>query len=80
MTRSTRKYSYVGQTSPKLKQKYKKHIRYIKYNDPQTAYAAQILNNLHEKGPIDNTMPLNKHVKKGPSHEFFRTVFHSIKI
>jgi len=37
--------SYVGQTSRSLKVRYKEHSRYIRYNNPQSAYAQHILRN-----------------------------------
>jgi len=40
--------SYIGQTSRHLKTRYHKHIRYIKNNNPQSAYAQHILKNRHE--------------------------------
>ena len=53
----------MGQTSRNLKQRYKEHIRYIKNNNPQSAYALHILNNQHEYGPIEKTpqkhLPIN---------------------
>jgi hypothetical protein len=36
-------YAYVGQTSRDLHTRYKEHIRYIKNNDPKSAYAQHIL-------------------------------------
>ena len=48
----------MGQTSRSLRLRYKEHERYIKYNNPQSAYAVHILNNRHEYGPIENTMTL----------------------
>ena len=56
--------SYIGQTSHSLKQRYQEHIRYIKHNKPQSAYALHILNNKHECGPIKDTMALLKHIDK----------------
>jgi len=50
------KLAYKGQTSRTLKE----HTRYIKNNDPQSAYALHILHNRHEYGPIDKTMTLLK--------------------
>ena len=41
----TCKHTYVGQTSWDLKQCYQEHIRYIKSNNPQSAFALHILNN-----------------------------------
>ena len=39
--------SYVGQTSRSLKVCYQEHIRYIRNNNPQSAYAHHILHNQH---------------------------------
>jgi hypothetical protein len=55
---------YTGQTSCSLKQSYQEHIRYMKHNEPQSAYALHILNNKHEYGPIKDRMTLLKHVDK----------------
>ena len=55
--------AYVGQTSRNPKQRYKEHTRYIKNNNPQSAYALHILNNQHEYGPIEKTMTLLKPLK-----------------
>ena len=52
--------SYIGQTSRNLNQKYREHIRYITNNDPQSAYAQHILQNLHEYGSVTDTMSLLK--------------------
>jgi hypothetical protein len=50
--------SYIGQTSYSLKHRYQECIRYIKQNDPHSAYPLHILNNKHEEGPIKDTMTL----------------------
>ena len=52
--------SYVGQTSRNIRQRYKEHTRYIKNNNPQSAYALHFLNNQHEYGPIEQIMTLLK--------------------
>ena len=52
--------SYIGQTSRNLKTRYNEHVRHIKNNNPQSAYAHHILNNRHEFGTIENTMTLLK--------------------
>ena len=62
LTCNTCKLTYIGQTIHSLQQKYKKHIRYIKHNDPQSAYALHILNKRHEYGKITDTMTLLKHI------------------
>jgi hypothetical protein len=48
------KYSYNGQTSRDLQTRYKEHIRYIKNNNPKSAYAQHISDNQHEFGHIHN--------------------------
>ena len=40
--------SYVGQTNRNLNLRYREHVRYIKNNDPRSAYALHILNCRHE--------------------------------
>ena len=60
LTCNTCNRAYIGQTSHNLKTRYHKHIRYIKNNNPQSAYAQHILNNRHEFGTKDNLMTLLK--------------------
>jgi len=50
----------VGQTNSSLKVSYKEHIRYIRYNNPKSAYAQHILRNQHEYGTMKNVMNLLK--------------------
>jgi hypothetical protein len=54
----TCRYSYIRQTSRDLHTRYKEHFRYIKNNDPKSAYAQHILDNQHEFGQVQNTMKL----------------------
>jgi hypothetical protein len=42
-------------------------VRYIRNNDPQSAYATHILNNMHEYGNINNNMTFLKQINKGTS-------------
>jgi hypothetical protein len=56
---------YIGQTGQSLKVRYIEHHRYIKTNEPKSAYALHILNNKHEYGPLQSTMELLKTCKKG---------------
>ena len=56
---------YVGQTGGSLRARFTEHNRYIKSNDPKSAYALHILNNQHEYNTIQNTMELIKPCKKG---------------
>jgi hypothetical protein len=52
--------SYVGQTSRSLNIRFQEHIRYIRYNNPQPAYALHNLQNQHEYGQMNSTMTLLK--------------------
>jgi len=61
LTCNTYNLSYVGQTCRSLSIRYKEHIRYIRSNNPQSAYALHILQNRHEYGPMDNTMTTKTH-------------------
>ena len=49
---------YVGQTAFDLTTRHKEHIRYIKENQTQSAYATHILSNNHEYGRITGTIKL----------------------
>ena len=62
LTCNTCNLSYVGQTNRSLRIRYKEHIRYIRSNNSQSAYAPNILQNRYEYGPMDNTMTLLKHI------------------
>jgi hypothetical protein len=44
-----------------IKQRYQEYMGYIKYNNPQSAYAQHILNHKHDYGPIKKTTSLLKH-------------------
>jgi hypothetical protein len=46
--------------------RYEEHIRYSRNNDPQSAYATHIINNLHEYGNINDNMSMLKQTNKGP--------------
>ena len=80
LTCNTCKMSYIGQTSRNLNQKYREHIHYIRNNDPQSAYAQHILQNLHEYGCITDTMSLLKPTYKTsmliPYEQLFIQTFH----
>jgi predicted GIY-YIG superfamily endonuclease len=64
LTCNTCKLAYIGQTSRNLKQRYHEHIRYIRNNNPQSAYAQHILKHQHEYGPITDIMTLLKPEQK----------------
>jgi len=60
ITCNTCRKAYVGQTSHNQEARYQEQTRYIKNNDPCSAYALRILNNRHEYGNINDTMTLLK--------------------
>jgi hypothetical protein len=52
--------AYVGQTSRSPNLRYKELTRYIRHNNPQSAYTLHILQHQHVYGPMDQTMTLLK--------------------
>jgi hypothetical protein len=56
---------YIGQTGRSTDARYKEHIRYIRTNNPQSAYALHILDNRHEYGEQERIMELVKACRKG---------------
>ena len=60
--RDPEKWSLCEKTNRTIQQWYKEYTRYIKYNDPQSAYALHILNNKHEYGTLTDTMKVFKHI------------------
>ena len=64
LTCKTGNMSYIGQTSRDLTQRYREHIRYIRNNDPQSAYAQHILSNQHEYWTVTDTVTLLKPIHK----------------
>jgi hypothetical protein len=57
--------SYVGQCGRTIAVCYKEHIRYIRPNDPASAYALHILNQQHEYGCLNETLQFLKTCNKG---------------
>jgi hypothetical protein len=57
--------AYVGQSGRAITVRYKEHIRYIRTNNPKSAYATHILNNRHEYGTAQNTLKLIQACQKG---------------
>jgi hypothetical protein len=74
--------SYIGQTSSDLTQRYREHIRYVRNNDPQSAYAQHTLMNQHEYCTITDTMTLLKPIHKTslliPYEQLFRQTYQCI--
>ena len=74
LTCKTYNLSYVGHTSRNLKTCFQVHIRYIKTNSPQSAYAQHILQHRQEYGTLAGTMALLKPIQQEsmllPSEQF----------
>jgi hypothetical protein len=49
---------YVGQAGMAINVRYKEHIRYIRTNNPKSAYATHILENRHEYGTRESILQL----------------------
>ena len=56
---------YVGQTGSQLNTRFPENLRYIKENNPLSAYVLYILNNQHHYRTMGNTMDLNESALKG---------------
>jgi hypothetical protein len=56
---------YVGQSGRSIAIRHREHLRYIRTNNPKSAYALHILNNRHEYGSTENTMQMLKPCRKG---------------
>jgi len=63
LTCNTCNLLYVGQTTCSLNIRFQEHIRYIRYSNPQSAYALHILQNQHEYCQMNSTMTLLKPLK-----------------
>ena len=64
--------------------RHKEHIRYIRTNNPLSAYALHVLQNRHEYGTIDDTLQLLKTCRKDTRMNRWETlymqVFHQHKM
>jgi len=66
---------YIGQTGGSINTRLKEHIRYVKYNNPESAYAMHILDNRHEFGPETEILKLQKHCTKGSRMNVWENLF-----
>jgi hypothetical protein len=55
----------MGQFVRPITVRHKEHVRYIRTNNPTSAYALQILNNKHDYGTAEETLKLLKPCQKG---------------
>jgi hypothetical protein len=62
---------YIGQTGRSLNIRYTEHIRSIRYNKEDSAFAQHILNTGHQYGPIEHIMEL---IEK--ANEYKRKLLH----
>jgi hypothetical protein len=67
--------AYIGQSGRDIAVTHKEHIRYIRNNNPTSAYAAHILQNKHEYGPAESTLKLLKPCKKGKQMDCWESLF-----
>ena len=67
--------SYVGQTGRDIFTRHKEHTRYIKNNNPASAYAMHILHNRHEYGPAESTLKLLKRCPKDNIMNIWETMY-----
>jgi len=76
---------YVGQTSLSLNIRFQEHIRCIRNNNPQSAYAQHILQNQHEYDQMNSTMiflkPLNNPSLFNPYEQYYiKTLYREGKL
>jgi hypothetical protein len=57
--------SYVGHTGRSLGIRHNEHTRYMKPNNPVSAYALHILNNRHKYGNTEQTIEILKPCNQG---------------
>jgi hypothetical protein len=55
---------YTGQTSWNLITRYKEHIRNIRFNKDESAFAQHILDKGHQYGPTEQIMELIENTEK----------------
>jgi hypothetical protein len=65
----------VGQSGRPITTRYKEHIRYIRNNNPASAYAVHILNYRHEIGTAENTLQLIKPCRKSSKMNYWENMY-----
>jgi hypothetical protein len=66
---------YVGQSGRAINVRYKEHIRYIRTNNPKSAYATHILDNRHKYGTEENTLQLLQACQKGTRMDCWEALY-----
>jgi len=76
--------AYIGQSGRSITTRHKEYTRYIRNNNPISAYALHVLNNRHEYGTGEETQELLKPCNKGKRmncwEAFYMQAFHQHKI
>jgi len=67
--------NYVGQSGRPIATRHKEHIRYIKTNNPVSAYVTHILNNRHEYGTANDTLKLIQPCRKSMKMNHWENVY-----
>jgi hypothetical protein len=65
----------VGQSGRAINMRFKEHIRYIRTNNPKSAYATHILDNRHEYGTEENTLQLLQACQKGTHMDCWEALY-----
>jgi len=75
---------YVGQSGRSINVRHKEHVRYIRTNNPVSAYTLHILQNRHDYGTTADILQLLKACQKGTHMDFWEAlyvqIFHQHKI
>jgi len=68
---------YAGQSGTSINVRHGEHVRYIRTNNPQSAYALHILQNRHVYGPMVDTLQLLKILLKRYIYELLGGLIHA---
>ena len=67
--------AYIGQSGRPITIRHREHLRYIRNNNPISAYAMHILDNRHECGQAEEFFKLLKTCTKGTRMNCWETIF-----
>jgi len=67
--------AYVRQSGRRIIIRYKEHTRYIRNNNPASAYATHILSNRHEYGKANDTQKLIQPCRKGTKMNYWESMY-----
>ena len=73
--RNTCSKNYVVQSGRPTTIRHREHIRYIKTNNPASAYATHILNNRHEYGTANDTLKLIQPCRKSKKMNHWENMY-----